>query len=332
MEDKIIIAPMAGVSDYSYRKILREHGAKLCFSEMINVRGIINSNPNSLQYLKTDSDDTPLGIQLFGHEPLEFVEALKIIEAKIPFTNIDVNMGCPMKKIIKNGDGSALLNDKKTIYKIVNELRKNTDKELSVKLRLGYDENNIDIIEIAKIIEDAGADFITIHARTVKDMYYNITRWDYLKKVKEHLKIPLVGNGSIFTYEDALDKLENYGVDKIMLARAVVGNPFIVKEIILKSKGINYSFNKKEALDTVLRHLKYSVDEKGEKLAVLEFRKHLAQYLKTIGISKSIKNKLLRIKHINLLVEAIKNLIEGETTSDIMEGEIAKQTKGETFN
>ncbi len=312
MDDlKVIIAPMAGVTDLAYRKILREHGARLCYSEMVNVMAISYGNEKTFEFLATGKEDKPFGIQLFGNDPDYFEKAVRILEEKVDYDYLDINMGCPMRKIVNNGSGSALLRDEDKASRIVDRVVKTSNKPVSVKIRLGIDDDSINALSMSRKLSTLGINHISVHARTMKDMYHGKARWEYIREIKENLNIPVIGNGDIFTLEDAKKAFEEYKVDGIMLARGVQGNPFLVRSITnyLNGKKPNIVVGRELLISTINKHLDYMIQSKGERLSFTQFRKHLLWYLKVYGVPSKIRNQFSQIKCKEELTYLIEKLI-----------------------
>ncbi len=307
----VIIAPMAGVTDLAYRKILREHGARLCYSEMVNVMAISYGNEKTFEFLATEKEDKPFGIQLFGNDPDYFEKAVRILEEKVEYDYLDINMGCPMRKIVNNGSGSALLRDEDKASRIVDRVVKTSSKPVSVKIRLGIDDESINALSLSKKLSSLGINHISVHARTMRDMYSGKARWNYIGEIKEHLDIPVIGNGDIFTLEDAKKAFEEYKVDGIMLARGIQGNPFLVKSITNYIDGKNpmIKVDRDLLIETMNRHLDYMIQRKGERLSFTQFRKHLLWYLKVYGVPSKIRNQFSQINCKEEFINLTENII-----------------------
>ncbi|MBQ8545472.1 MAG: tRNA dihydrouridine synthase DusB [Clostridia bacterium] len=288
-KNKIILAPMAGVTDYAFRKIAREYGADFCVSEMVSAKAMEFNDKKTGTLAEIREDDTPIGIQIFGHEPRCMANASYLLsrglyehtKSKILPETIDINMGCPVKKIVSAGDGSALMRDIDLASEIIKECVKASNAPVTVKFRAGWDKESINCVEFAKMAEDSGASAIAIHGRTRAQMYEPSANWDYIKAVKKAVKIPVIGNGDINSANDAIRMIEKTGVDSVMIGRGALGNPFIFKEIKAKMQGESYiSPTAKEKINLALYHTRLMVEEKGEKTAIPEARKHISWYLR----------------------------------------------------
>ncbi|WP_459129139.1 tRNA dihydrouridine synthase DusB [Guggenheimella bovis] len=287
---KVMIAPLAGVTDRAYRRILREQGAELCFTEMISAQGLVYDNTRTKEYLDLDPTDHPLAVQIFGKDPEIMAESVRILEELAPFEELNVNMGCPVRKITSNGEGSALMADPTRARSIVRALKKVTKKPVTVKTRIGIDEKSINVIEFAKGLEAEGVDAITVHGRTAKQLYMGRANWDVIKAVKRELKIPVYGNGDIFTLEDYIEKAST--VDGVMLARGIQGNPFLVREIMMYVRGEEAPpVSIKERIEVAHRHLLYATELRGQQ-GLLDFRKHAVWYFKGVPGSAKLRNAL----------------------------------------
>ena len=323
-KQNIILAPMAGVTDYAFRKIARRYGATYCVSEMVSSKAIHFKDKKTADLAEIKDDDRPLGIQIFGSEPKIMAESAYLLSTatyehrkndNIPNV-IDINMGCPVKKIVGAGDGSALLRNPQLCGEIVKEVVNASAVPVTVKIRAGWDKDSVNCVEIAKIIEANGASAICVHGRTREQMYEPYANWDYIKAVKDAVSIPVMGNGDIFSAANAIKMIEETGVDSLMIGRGAMGNPFIFDEIK------HYLENKPYTPPTVFEKVKvameqvsYMIEEKGERVAICEARKHLAWYLKGERGSASTRGE---INHASTL-EELKVIINKylESLSDI---------------
>ncbi len=286
IRNNIFLAPMAGITDLAFRTVCREHGASLCYSEMVSSRAMVFQDKKTRELLKTNDKDSPLAIQLFGCEPDIMGEASKMIEA-MGFKMIDINSGCPTPKIVNNGDGCALMKNPKLLGEIIKNVVDSVKIPVTVKIRTGYNENSINAVECAKIAEANGVSAITVHGRTREQFYSGKADYNIIREVKNSVKIPVTGNGDIFCPEDALKLFSETGCDAIMVGRGSLGNPFIfnqINDLINKGKYEEYPLNYK--LSVLKRQIELMVEYKNEHRAILEARKHLAWYLKGLKNSK----------------------------------------------
>ena len=283
IDNNLVLAPMAGVTDKAYRKICHDMGAGLTVMEMISAKAVTFRNRKTFDMMGIEDDEHPVSLQIFGHEPDVMAEAVKMIEA--PYDILDVNMGCPVPKVVNNGEGSALMKDPLLAGKIVKALVAATDRPVTVKIRLGFDDDHRNASEMAKVLEDAGASMIAVHGRTRQQMYYGKADWEGIRQVKESVKIPVFGNGDIRSGEDVKKMYDETGVDGYLIARAARGNPWIFKEILEFFSGTEVEKpGEKEIVDMILYHARRLVEEKGEG-AIREMRKHVGWY--TAGIRNS---------------------------------------------
>ena len=299
IDNQIILAPMAGISDKTFRMICKEMGAGLVVGEMVSDKAIVFNNDKTFALLAMDDKERPISQQIFGSDVNSFVSAAKIVYEKMKPDIIDINMGCPVPKVaIKNQAGSALLKNPEKIYEIVSNVVKSIPIPVTVKIRSGWDEKSINCVEVAKICEKAGAKAITLHARTRSQGYSGHSDWSLIKKVKEAVSIPVIGNGDIISCFDAKKMLEETGCDAVMIGRGLLGNPWLVKECIdyLNDGTLPQKVSYEDKIKMMKRHLCSLIEEKGEHQAVLEIRTHFLYYLKGIPNSAEIKNQICKSK------------------------------------
>lgn len=297
LENNIILAPMAGVTDLPFRMICKKYGNPgLVCNEMVSAKAIWYKDEKTLEMIKCEEEKKPISMQIFGSEPEVMGKAAAFLS---DYTDIlDINMGCPAPKVVKNGDGSKLLLDLENIQKITEEVVKNSTKPVTVKIRKGWDEENIVAVEVAKIIEKAGADAIIIHGRTRNQFYSGIADWEIIKKVKDAVTIPVIGNGDIQSEEDALKMFEQTNVDGIMIGRGALGNPWIFKKIIYyleNSKKIEEISNA-EKFKVMQEHFDLLLQYKGEYTATREIRKHVAWYIKGLKNASIMRDKINNVQ------------------------------------
>lgn len=289
--NRVVVAPMAGISNAAFRVTVKEFGAGLVVCEMISDKGIQQRNQKTLDMLYIDEKEYPLSVQIFGGDKENLVEAAKFVEENTKAAIIDINMGCPVNKVIKAEAGAKWLLDPNKVYEMVDAVSSAIDLPVTVKMRTGWDEEHLFAVENALAAEKAGASAIAMHGRTRVQMYEGQANWDVLKEVKQHLTIPFMGNGDVRTPEDAKRMLEYVGADGVMIGRAALGNPWMIQRTkeYLETGELMPEPTPREKIETAKVHLQRLVDLKGEKIATREFRQHAAYYLK--GIPRAAKVK-----------------------------------------
>ena len=309
IKNRIVLAPMAGISNTSYRKIIKEMGAGLIYAEMVSDKALCFSNEKTFDLLKMSEEERPIAQQIFGSDKESFVKAAQIIEEKMHPDIIDINMGCPVPKVaVRAQAGSALLKNPDKVYEIVSSVVKAVTVPVTVKIRSGWDEKNINAVEIAKKCEEAGASSITIHGRTRAQGYSGKADWNIIKQVKEAVKIPVIGNGDVTSCYDAKKMIDETGVDAVMIGRGVLGNPWLIKECVdyLNDGKEPEEVSFVDKVQMMRKHYELLAQDKCEKLALLEIRSHIIWYLKGMPQSKEIKNKICQSK----TTEDIFNIID----------------------
>lgn len=306
-EHKVVLAPMAGITDRPFRQLCKEQGAGLTYTEMISTKGLFYKNKNSLPLLSVAANEGPVAVQLFGNEPVLMAEEAAKLEDG-PFDIFDVNMGCPVPKVVKNGEGSALMKDPDLVEKIISEMVKRLKKPVSIKIRKGFNDECVNAVEIAKIAEGAGASMIAVHGRTREEYYRGKADVDIIKEVKDAVKIPVIGSGDIYSAQDVKNMLENTGVDAVMVARGARGNPWIFRDAdcLLKTGIVMEKPSLDEVRDMMTRHLELLVDyiseffdksgkksgESAEKTAVHQMRAHAGWYSQGREDSASFRREI----------------------------------------
>ncbi|MBE6048845.1 MAG: tRNA dihydrouridine synthase DusB [Clostridium sp.] len=292
LENNVFLAPMAGVTDISFRGLCKEMGCGLVYTEMVSAKALYYGSENTQSLLRISEEEKPVAVQIFGRDPKIMAQMCEEhFNKRDDICIIDINMGCPANKIVKNGEGSALMKEPALAAEIVREIKKVSTKPVTVKFRKGYDENNVNAVEFAKWMENAGADAIAVHGRTRQQMYEGKADWDIIRQVKEAVNIPVIGNGDVFTPEDAFRLKEISNCDGIMIARGSMGNPWIFKQIQRRLKGERVlEVTPQEKIDMCLRHYELAIKNDGEYKAIREMRKHASWYLKGLPRSSEIRN------------------------------------------
>lgn len=313
IKGKVVLAPMAGICNSAFRKIIKEQGAALIYAEMVSDKAIFYKNNKTKDMLFMENIERPIAQQIFGSDVDTFIEAAKYIEKEMKPDIIDINMGCPVPKVaVRSQAGSALLKNPNKIFEIVSNVVKSVKCPVTVKIRSGWDKNSINCVEVAKICEKAGASAICIHPRTRSEGYSGHSDWSLIKKVKEEVNIPVIGNGDIKTVYDAKQMLDETGCDLIMIGRGVLGNPWLVSDINdYLDKGILPKTRTcKEKVDMCLKHIEYLSKIKPEKLVCLEIRNHIAWYLKGLKNNNIVKEKIYQMNKVYDIINILKKFEE----------------------
>ena len=282
LADNLLLAPMAGITNLPARILAREQGAALCFTEMVSVNGLVRDGKKSFELMRSRAEDRPLGVQLFGDDPELLAEGARLSAAYADL--IDINMGCPVKKVVGGGAGSALLQSPEKVRAIVRAVRAATTLPLTVKIRSGWGSDSINYLTVGRIAEDEGADAVTLHPRTRNQMFEGHSDWTHLAELKKNLTIPLLGSGDLFTAADVIAMLKQTGCDGVMIARGALGNPWIFRQVIALENGSEAApVTAAERFAVALRHLELFIGDSGERIAVREMRKHLCWYARGIS-------------------------------------------------
>lgn len=307
---KIVVAPMAGISNMTFRRICKSMGASLVVAEMVSDKAITYGNEKTFELLRMNDDERPISQQIFGSDVKSFVEAAKIVEEKMKPDIIDINMGCPVPKVaVKNQAGSALLKNPEKVGEIIKAVVGAVNVPVTVKIRSGWDQSSINAVEIAKIAEANGASAITVHARTRAQGYAGKADWNIIKEVVDAVDIPVIGNGDVVSCYDAKKMLDETGCSAVMIGRGLLGNPWLIKECVeyLESGKLPEVIGYNEKIDMMEYHLNKLCEDKTEKQAVLEIRNHLLNYLKGLPENKEVKNQVCRCKSRLEIIEVLEN-------------------------
>lgn len=311
LENVVVAAPMAGVTDKAFRILAKEAGCGLVCTEMVSDQALLYGNPKTLKLTDTSKEVPPVCVQIFGSQPGYMARAAQIAEERGAAV-IDINMGCPTPKIVKNGEGAALMRDPAKAARIVKEVAGAVSVPVTVKMRKGWDEGSVNAVEVALRVEEAGAKAITVHGRTRAQFYSGRADWRIIAEVKKAVSVPVIGNGDIWQPQDALAMLDQTGCDGVMIGRAALGNPWIFSRTVhyLKTGEILPEPSLKERVYTALRHAGLLVEFKGEKTAVLEMRKHASWYIKGVRGAAAAREKIVRIKSISELKDILLKMVE----------------------
>lgn len=312
MKNQVVLAPMAGVSNPAFRLIAKEFGAGLVCAEMVSDKAILHENEKTLKMLYVDEREKPLSLQIFGGEKETLVGAARYVEKATNADIIDINMGCPVPKVTRCDAGAKWLLDPDKIYEMVKVVVDNVDMPVTVKMRIGWDEDHIYAVDNAKAVEAAGGSAVAVHGRTRVQMYEGKANWDVIKQVKEAVSIPVIGNGDVVTPMDAKRMLDTTGVDGVMIGRGALGNPWMLYQTVqyLESGTLTPPPTPKEKIDVCMLHLDRLVALKGEKVAVMEMRKHVAWYLKGMRGSATVRSQINQIETRDALASVLYEFVD----------------------
>ena len=315
LKNKVFLSPMAGVTDLPFRLICKEQNCGMLYTEMINGKALCYDDESTKKMLKIEGEEHPVAVQIFGSDPEFMGRAAEIMNA-YPNEILDINMGCPAPKVVKNGDGSALMRNPKLAEEVLKSVVKNSTKPVTLKIRKGWDDNSVNAVEIAKIAEASGISALAIHGRTREQYYSGKADWDIITEIKNAINIPVIGNGDVFTVEDARNMLDKTGCDAIMIGRGAQGNPWIFKRInhYMETGEILPEPTLEEKINTAVKHLNLAVREHGEYVAVREMRKHIAWYLKGLKGSAKVRDEINKITSYEEVVSRLNEYMEDALT------------------
>ena len=310
LDNPVILAPMAGVSDLPFPLLCKEQGAGMVSTEMISAKAILYGNKNTEELMRIHPKEGPVSLQLFGSDPKIIGEMAKRIEDR-PFAVLDLNMGCPVPKVVNNGEGSALMKNPVLAGRIIEAAARSIHKPVTVKIRKGFDETSINAVEIARIAQESGAAAVAVHARTREQYYSGQADWEIIARVKEAVRIPVLGNGDVTDAETALAMMEQTGCDGVLVGRAARGNPWIFREILAAMKGeAKPQRPDRQALyEMILRHAGLLAEYKGEYTAVREMRKHVAWYSTGLPHAAGLRRKINEMETMQQLTDGMKELL-----------------------
>jgi len=317
LRNNIFLAPMAGITDLPFRLLARSFGSSLCFTEMVSANGLVRRTHKSYEYLASSPDDSPLGVQLFGADPDMLSEAAVIV-TELGAALIDINAGCPVKKVVKTGAGAALMRDPAAFASVIKSVRRATSLPLTAKIRAGWGHDELNALEIAKIAEDCGADALSLHPRTVKQGFSGASDWGLISRAKQHVGIPVIGSGDIRKPEDAMSLMRQTGCDGVMIGRGALGNPWIFKGItaLISNTATVTPPSATEREEVIRRHLEMTVQLYGEKMGIKIFRKHLLWYTKGLRGGSVFRQAAVSVDDISQLLEMVHAYLQSLANRD----------------
>lgn len=315
LDNEVFLSPMAGVTDLPFRTICKEKGCGMLYTEMINAKALCYDDENTKKMLNLEDDGHPVAVQIFGSDPEYMGKAASIMNQ---YTNdiLDINMGCPAPKVIKNGDGSALMRNPKLAAEVLTAVVKNSKKPVTLKIRKGWDDNSVNAVEIAKIAEECGISALAIHGRTREQFYSGKADWDIIAEIKQSINIPVIGNGDVFDVQDAVNMLEKTKCDAIMIGRGSQGNPWIFNRInhYMKTGEVLPEPTLEEKISTAIKHMNLAVAEHGEYVAVREMRKHIGWYLKGLKNSAKYRDQINKITDYKEVISMLEEYVQHSLT------------------
>lgn len=313
LNNNVILAPMAGVTDITYRSICKSFGVGLVYTEMISAKGLYYKDIKTNQLMKINPENRPVSIQIFGSDPDIMANIVENdINQRQDIDIIDINMGCPAPKIVKSGDGSALMKTPKLAGEIINKIKNSSNKPVTAKIRAGWDDKSINAVEFAKVLEYNGVDLIVVHGRTREQFYTGKADYNIIREVKKSVSIPVIGNGDIYSPQDAANMMDVTNCDGVMIGRGILGNPWLILNVIKRLNGDSnfYEPTPKDKIEMLKKHAEMMKNELDEKIAVLEIRKHAGWYIKGMKNSTDIRSKINKISGMNDLFQILNNYIE----------------------
>ena len=315
LDNEVFLSPMAGVTDLPFRTICKEKGCGMLYTEMINAKALCYDDENTKKMLNLEDDGHPVAVQIFGSDPEYMGKAASIMNQ---YTNdiLDINMGCPAPKVIKNGDGSALMRNPKLAAEVLTAVVKNSKNPVTLKIRKGWDDNSVNALEIAKIAEECGISALAIHGRTREQFYSGKADWDIIAEIKQSINIPVIGNGDVFDVQDAVNMLEKTKCDAIMIGRGSQGNPWIFNRInhYMKTGEVLPEPTLEEKISTAIKHMNLAVAEHGEYVAVREMRKHIGWYLKGLKDSAKYRDQINKITDYKEVISMLEEYVQHSLT------------------